>query len=226
MEGLQPRFITQYQTDSTGYRASYINLPIANLFALAYANLGNFRGPRFILDGVMDSVPFTYPKGREELRQWSTENTYCYELTIARELNKGISDFYQHMQQDLATYLPYYKASVERRRLKCLALTRTDSTKTLITQHRQSPAKRKIDFNGFEGVNISLNRFIQPLSSYYLQKYPLPVVDDSGYREPVDLSFRADMTNVRAINKELQFYGLQLVEREVEVTVLVIRPRQ
>ena len=224
VEGLQPLFITQYQTDSTGYRASYLNLSVANLFALAYTNLGNFRRQRFITDQV-DSLPFTYPKDRLQLREWSKKNTYCYELTIAPELHKSINDFYHQMQRDMENYFPY-KASIETRRLKCLALIRTDSTKALLTQHKNSPGKRKIDFNGFDGINIRLDRLIQPLSTYYLQKYPLPVVDNTGYPEPVDVSFKADMTSVQSINKGLLPYGLQFVEKEADVAVLVLRYRK
>jgi len=221
VEGFPSSFTTKYQTDSTAFRATYTNLSIASLFQLAYANEGNFRAARFIIDSNVERGPFTYPKDRTALREWHKENTYCYELLIAPELKWTINDFYRQMQRDMSVYFPY-KTTIETKNLTCLALVRVDSTKQLLTKDKSSRPLRIINLKGFDGINISLSKLVQPLSTYYLQNYPLPVVDNTGYKQPVDISIKADMTNVEAINKGLQPYGLQFVQMEVPTTVLIV----
>ena len=64
------------------------------------------------------------------------------------------------------------------------------------------------------------------LGGYYMQLSPLPLLDETGYTGKVDLDINADLSDVNAVNNELEKYGLQMKEAQRNINMMVIRPKQ
>jgi hypothetical protein len=71
--------------------------------------------------------------------------------------------------------------------------------------------------------NRPLKLLIGQLTLIFLQQSPLPIIDETDYPGMVDLVFNADMSDVESIRSALHAYDLDLVEKDREIEVLVIR---
>jgi len=125
------------------------------------------------------------------------------------------------MQHDLRLFFAGYRASVELRRVRCLALVRTDSLDKL----RSAGGEPGSSFGalGCRLRNFPLGRLASELDVVLMQGSPLPIIDATGYAAPVDLEINADMSDREALNAELARYGLRLEEGLHDIPVLLIR---
>jgi len=64
------------------------------------------------------------------------------------------------------------------------------------------------------------------LGAYYMQLSPLPFLDETSYTGNVDIDINADLSDVNAVNKELEKYGLQFKEAERDIDMMVIKEKQ
>lgn len=147
-------------------------------------------------------------------------NAYSYELLNGNYLKLNSN---QIMQRDLNVFFTEYTASIEKRRVKCLALVRTSNA----TEIPNSKGKSTAQFNSFgaEMTNCPLYVFIARMQ-YFLQSHPLPLFDDTNYSPWVDLSIKANLSSVKEINEALQKYNLKFIEKEAEIDMLIIRDKK
>lgn len=166
---------------------------------------------------VKDPSRLEYPEGAD-YNAWIRENGYCYELQMPRALD---SILFKRMQADLSRIFPQYKAGIERRTKKVLALVRTSSLDKIASKG----GTRDYKFTGLQATmkNIGINMLTSQLGVIFLQNLPMPIVNDTGYKGKVDLELNADLSDVKSLNSELKKYDLQLVEKDKEINVLVIR---
>jgi len=61
---------------------------------------------------------------------------------------------------------------------------------------------------------------------FFYQKSPRPVIDATGYNDYIDLKLIANVTNLQELSQALRAYGLDLVEKDYEIEMLVIRDSQ
>ncbi|MOA32021.1 hypothetical protein D3C78_1532090 [compost metagenome] len=73
--------------------------------------------------------------------------------------------------------------------------------------------------------NAKIGRFISQLNSQSLQDSKIPIVDDTGYDGRVDMSIKAKLNDVDAINKALEIYDLKFVVKDCNIDMLVIRDK-
>jgi hypothetical protein len=113
---------------------------------------------------------------------------------------------------------------MEKRKAKCLTLIRTSGEDKLKT----AGGKPKISFDNLGGVvsNKPLSEFIFKMTALYFQKQSFPVLNETGYVQNVDLRLNADMTNLEAVNRELEKYDLRFIKADRDVEMLVISDRQ
>lgn len=203
-------------TDSIlGRKITGRNQSVSTLYKIAYSPQGYFGRNRMLFE-VRDTIPLSFNGGR--LSDWLKEYTHCYELIVPPSLK---ADAFKIMRQDLERFFPDYKASVEKRRVRCLVLTRT-STKDKLLSKGSAPLS---DFNG-QGCRISnknLDVFTNRLGMLYLQRSNLPVINGTAYKGKIDLDIKADLGNVTSINQALQEYDLQFIEAERDIDMLVIK---
>ena len=51
----------------------------------------------------------------------------------------------------------------------------------------------------------------------------MPVIDATGYLEGIDLQLETNITDIASLRKALQKYDLDLIEKDYEIEMLVIK---
>lgn len=213
---------------SGGYRVSTvgehkkitaINMMVPKLFALAYggANQQYFGDNRIALE-TRDSAMFSPSFEGKIPREWWDNFTYGYELVIPLELSTRAHAI---MVKDLKQFFRKYEVELITKRQPVLALVRTSDKAPFATKGEEPYSQ----FNSY-GCTMrdrSLKQLVGYLNVIYLQNSPLPVVDATGYEQPVDLVLEANLSNVEELREALKAYDLNLVEQEHQMKILVIR---
>jgi thiol-disulfide isomerase/thioredoxin len=190
------------------------NLTIKQLYQFAYRDMDNFTNNRVIVR-AKDPVELTPDKN--DMRAWVRSHSYCYELILPKQNELKAYDI---VKDDLKTYLPRYQASVEKIDTKCLALIRTSQTDKLKTTGKTGLVQ--FDTYGCRLENTYLSHLVDRLSSFYMQKSALPIVNATNYEGRIDLSLEANLGDLTSVNKALEKYDLQFVERTIPINMLVI----
>lgn len=215
-----------FPTDlETGKRILATNCGLLSLFSLAYSKTGlYFDRNRTILE-VEDSNAF-YSSESENVDKAALQGgqVWCYELIVpASEAGRAL----EIMQEDLKRFFPQYTAKVEKRKMRCLALVR--SPKKALSKAPEPIVSK----GGMHGIDLSpsgieirnglLTDLVALLNADYLQELPTPVIDETGYTGRIDLKLETNRSDVASIREALRDYGLDLVEAERKIKVLVVR---
>ncbi len=199
----------------------YIRLTAASVSTLfQYAYSGNdfsnlFRRNRVEYEGFAPDEIATSKKGLD-YQEWARAagHVYNYELIVPPGQDK-----YGHMKEDLKRYFPQVDARVENRKRTVLALVKTGDV-----DFRPSQAdKYAIELT--EGMEITKGTFgllAYYLNFYFQQKSPYPIVDRTGIDFETDFKIRGRLGNRESLIAGLREIGLDLVEREEEIPVLVL----
>ncbi len=177
---------------------------------------------------VRDSSRFDWPAQPLEawLKKPDSLKLFSYEQIIPFADSVKLNDY---MLEDLNRYFGRMlgiEAVVAKRRVKCWALVRTTATDLL----RSKGGKPQMELgpnNDFVKVqNETVRRWLIRMLMYPMNQTPLPVVNESGYNDPIDMEIHADLTDPRSVGTALQKYGLdfKLVERDLDM--LVIRDKK
>ncbi|REA63568.1 hypothetical protein DSL64_03755 [Dyadobacter luteus] len=203
--------------DSTELRIVLRNTPLSSMFRVAYGGNGYLGKNRMILE-VNDPGRLRSDLTGQKYTDWKKQgNAFCYEVKVPAAVGK---EAYTIMQQDFARLFSRYKASMQRRSRTCLVLTRTDSV-----DHIRSKGGRPLmatEYGQFTLQNKKLLFLISQLNVISMQDSPYPVVDGTGYTDPVDLILDADLSDIADLNRALKPYGLTLNEKVREIDMLVI----
>ncbi|MFZ6009224.1 MAG: redoxin family protein [Bacteroidota bacterium] len=216
--GLQCRFDILRYNNGGVRRITATNATLQMLFALAWSNDSRYFNNNRILAEVNDPDRVTTHETNQQIvNAWMQSNTWCYEIIVPQHLSGKV---FELMQQDLLDFFPQYTAGVEKRKRMCLVLERTSTADKLKTSGNPT----RVDFGYYETTltNSTITRLVSQLN-IYLQHLPTPVVDRTGYTGNIDLRLDADLTQVNTLREALQAYDLDLVERETEIEMLVIR---
>lgn len=159
---------------------------------------------------------------QDEKTAWINANTYCYELRVSNELAEGkFSIASESLNKYFGSKLGI-EGIVQKRMQKYLALIHTGDDNLLRT--RQAESKFEINQFYLKITNSSTATLIWELATP-LQEMP-PIIDESNIKFPIDLELNCQLTDLKALNKELDRYGLQLVEKEKPMDVAVIRMKK
>lgn len=190
------------------------NLTLQKLYQIAYGNTEVFPNNRVLIRAkdTADLIP-----DKKDPREWVKHHTYCYELMLPKE---NAPQAYGIIQADLARYFPNYRAAVEKLNTKCLALVRTSTIDKIKTSG--NPGLVEFDTYGCKLQNTYLGHLMIRLSTFYMQKSALPIINATDYQGRVDLTLDANLADVASVNKALEKYDLQLVEKTLPVNMLVI----
>ncbi|WP_336834470.1 TlpA disulfide reductase family protein [Sphingobacterium siyangense] len=215
--GLSSIFTSKPLKDSTLVRLTFTNDIIPHLFGGAFGgNRGEFskKNMRFLVSDTTKLLP------SGDMVEWAKKNTYCYELILPKSRN---AEKYAIMKDELNRFFPQYEVYVRKELSEVLALVRLDTTDRIGT----GGGKEIATFSGvgFELRNASIKWISQQLGMIYLQNYPLPIVDDTGYAKAVDIKIEAKLSDVSSLNQALAKYGLALRKKYKEIEVLVFKDR-
>jgi hypothetical protein len=203
---------------------------IRSLFIKAYNEGGKFdfsRPGRCILN-INDGGLYAYPPNGELLEKWQREYSYTYDLYLPKWKE---SQQYSIMKEDLERYFPL-KAAVEKRRIKTLALIRTRDINQLMTRGGVPADQFFTTDEGSENFpparfirNLPFENLIQKLQWIFEQEQGMAFVDQTGIKGNIDICVDAgimDRFELKDFRTAIQPYGLDLVEKWVDVDVLVL----
>ena len=220
IEGLPSLYYATSSDSLTGRRIVATNATLPTLYKMAYGYAaGLYLNKHRILLEVADTTRFTNPSSGEAYRSWQRQgNAFCYELIVPPT---RLGEEWLLMQKDLERYFPQYQAYVEVRKRPVLALVRTSREDKIASKG----GRPMIDVKayGAQVRNRGLRGLVLQLNAKFLQHLRTPVIDKTGYTGNVDLKLEATMSSVAEIRKAFQRYGLDLVEQQGEIEVLVIK---
>jgi thiol-disulfide isomerase/thioredoxin len=162
-----------------------------------------------------------FPPKEEDLQSdWIRKNVFSYEMKLppAQSAQK-----FQRMREDLDRYFPF-KATIEKRNVKCLALVATKLSTTL-KSNGKSPL---IEPMTSKSPLIIQNKPVVSLISellYANTQFPMPIIDGTNIKYNIDLKLKSKLSDLEALNNELASFGLQLIEKEMKIEMLVIRDK-
>ncbi len=143
-------------------------------------------------------------------------NLYSYEYIVP--LSKA-DLLYPLMLKNLSEYADY-KATIEKRRVRCIVLKRTSSIDKLTT--KGGSTRFSFSMTGTTLKNASIYKLVNNLNA--IPTVILPIVDDTGITGNVDLTMGA-ISDVPSIRRALSKYDLDLQEEEREIDMLIIRDK-
>lgn len=192
---------------NNGTRTLYMyNLSIQDM--LTY---GFYQSNKVVLE-VKDASRYRYDVSQGSKREWMRKNAHCFELTLPIE---------KFQTQDLIlnelSRIFGVTCGMKKRLVNALVLVRISSQDKLRSKGTGAPS---YDITGhFNNISIAGDRFGDHL---YKAGMP-PVVDETGYKDPVDMELNiSDWKNLAEVKKALNRYDLDLKEEKREVLMFVI----
>lgn len=206
-------------TDRIGIR--FINEPLLSLCQIAFGGIdgGDFIYPNRLILDVPDPKMFFGPKNEYEQDQWNINNFFCYEIAVPTSKQ---SELLPMMQQDLNRYLNY-SVNIEKRLIKCLSLVRTSNKDKMRSVNTLNKVVQTDSSLLIEGVSF-MNGLIRRLK-FSNQSIKTPIVDETGYTGRIDMKINCPLFDIESLRRELVKYDLDLVLREKEIEMLVIKSK-
>ena len=202
------------------------NLTIKELFKVAFGA----RSPAFLSDNrvilnVRDSSLFDYPnkEDRPGLVKWFQDNSYCYEIMVAKQKDTSSVLCLSYMQKDLNDFFSSLGITGAKRTVKqrCLILRIDSLNKDNILTAGGAPLLEKNAYY-YKMKNLPLSRLVNDLRTYYWQKSVMPLVDLTSLSGNIDLDINANMSDVDQVRKEIAKFGLEIMEGERDIEMIVI----
>lgn len=153
-------------------------------------------------------IEFKNPERRVE-----DKSLYNYEYIVPQSKADSL---YPLMLENLSRFADY-KTTIEKRKVKCLVLKRTSTVDKLKTKGSEMTFLFSLSKTNLQ--NTSLYALVNSLNA--VPTISLPIVDETGYPNNIDLTMGA-ISDLNSIRKELLRYDLELVEAERELDMLVI----
>lgn len=213
---------------------------VALLYAIAFDELkGYFQAAWNIRPGkvhleMADTHKYIMPEDKEELIEgWIKNYAYSYQLIVSenQEQNK-----FKIMREDLKRCFDL-RATVEKRKVKCLTLIRTSTRDKLkakggtpvdnfvLTEYRSDQMDAIKTF-----ANKEFHVFSERLSGIIDYNLKMPFRDATGFDKKKLVSFQMptdvlESLNLASYRSELKKYDLDLIEKEWLMDVLVLREK-
>lgn len=213
--GITCGIFTRIDSLSQSIRVTWTNEKIINLFKTAF----QIKEERILLE-VEDKKRFEEPLGNRLTEEWKADNLFSYEISIPLRNRNKILDF---MKSDLNNFFENYlgfKGTIERRMFNCLVLIkRADGL--LNTKRGKSNVIASDSLYIWE--NQPFKKIVRHISKSYNNSLSRPFIDDTAFTGAVDMSISGDITDIENLKVHLNKYGLDLIEKEMEVEMLVIK---
>jgi thiol-disulfide isomerase/thioredoxin len=204
------------------------NQNIIDLYKYAYGNIPkgyvnwskerDFFNKRIIIDKVETNLVDTLPNKTKSGRRIEDkeESRFCYELDLPNSYDTTKALLY--MIQDLDRFFGI-RSSVEKRKMKCMSLSRILSDNKLQNRGLQSAVSVNKDKSEFTCTTCSLDVFVSYLNNQY--KNIAYILNDTNYKQLVDITI--NLTDLDSIEKSLHQYGLELKYIDKELDMLVLK---
>lgn len=209
-----------------GFQDNAINVKNGSILSLYEYAFGKFQAdyiaPNRVVLEVIDSSKFV--ANSKSYLSWLIENGYRYKLQVKDATMKDFA--FQKMQNDLNLYFSKQgiQGRLENRMTTCWVLQRTSTIDKIGTKGGE-PLESSDGFNRMV-KNESIKTFLSRFQFYYLQMSKHPIVDGTNYKGNVDIDITCKLSDIDAINKELEKYDLKLVKKEFPIDMVVISQKE
>jgi hypothetical protein len=200
---------------------------------LTNGKYGFFRPGRTIVQ-TKDSTKYFEPKNQNDYDKqvWQRGNIYWYQSSVP---NDKPYNLYELMKDDLSRAF-HLNAGIEKRRVKCLVLIRTSNRDRIRTLgHKPVDSFFHADRIGKDYgptrslLNQPFSKFSKRLTGLIEYGLKKPFVDQTGYNGDIDIQFKADALDsitLTGLRSALKIYDLDLVEKDIDMDVLVLHENQ
>ncbi|WP_222536431.1 TlpA family protein disulfide reductase [Pedobacter polysacchareus] len=205
-QGIDHRKPFSYDTLSNGYRTYFYNLTILQAFNSITFKLkprSFIPHPKRLILEVKDKSKYIYTPGKEFVSDWHRENDICYELITYKPMEdkERLKYIYEDLQHQLGVSVRW-----EKRPIKCLVIL-----KNKLANIDSLNATRK---GGTRTVISAIPVFFLDQTA----QYP-PAIDETGIKASVLIE---PFNSIDDLRKQLQYYGLDIIEAIKEIDVMVI----
>jgi thiol-disulfide isomerase/thioredoxin len=168
--------------------------------------------------------PGRYIRADEFLATWEKKNTYCYSITLPLTIPE--KERQQLVTKDIAHWLNVLQidVNIEKRTVHCLKLINLQKDIALL-QSKGGQSENSFDEDG--AIKKLKNGSFSSLTEYFnynVQGIPW-VLDETNIPKSskIDLELHLrSFQDIPALRKELQRYGLDLIEAQAEMDVCII----
>ncbi|WP_207424313.1 TlpA disulfide reductase family protein [Desertivirga brevis] len=191
------------------------NWRLYNMYRAAASELIPGFNEKRVLSNIRDSSGYYTPA---EASAAERRKNYCtYEIRVSL---KEADSLYAYMLKDLNRYTPYH-GSIEKRRVKCLVLTVIPGFEERLKTRGGTP---ELSFSpGQPPLMVNYSTKILLIRLNDLKYVPIPIVDETGLTENIDLSLSFFPTSEAELKSALLKQGLKLTERERELEMLCLK---
>lgn len=206
------------------YKALY-NLGVENLYR---QTLGYNQNTKFLVNELREKEKyFPSKKEGEDISEWNGKYLFSYESQVDL---KDKNTWHQKMLHDLNFFFGSrfgIEGICEQRLYNSLVLIKTDE-RLLPLSHNGEAVYKKSD-SCFKLKNYSFNYFFSRLSEIVTVKGKTPVFfNETGIDSnlKIDIQFTGNLSDINNVRKQLHKYGLDLIEAERKVEVLIIKEKE
>lgn len=189
------------------------------LYKLAYFGKSdwNFNDAEYLL---VSKSPILESDSQRSLEELFKTERYNYWLRLPED-RRTKPEMMKAMQLDLQKIFGHV-ASIERRPVRCWKLVTADGNYKRL---RAKGDKTHI-VNTYAGVTL-VNGTVRDLLRAISLNLPgfSPLIDQTGITFPITIELKGLMFDMDEVKKELQMNGLDLIESQVEMNVLVIKDK-
>lgn len=210
---------------------SCLNNPIISLYKIAYQN----EMPEFLsipLNRIIiesdNQAKFYYNKN-SSFAEWRKNNTFSYALKIPVEQT---ADFFKVMQHDLDRHFKL-ESRVEKKKMKCLVLTKVNNSKFLLSKTYQDGSKNESTKSGIMLAfqNVGMGELVNYIKDNISAKdKAIPFFNETNYTGNINMLFQIEKNNssnaIIFLQKELGKYGLSLGYEFRDIEILVIKDKR
>lgn len=193
------------------------NMDIVSMYEIVVADLFkqrgliNYNARSLIL--IKDTVVSNY--NSDAITRLPYVYTYACNAT-----DLDSASLYQYIFADLNRYSNYH-GSIEKTKVKCLVLRRTSKVDKMKTKGGDP---RGLNFDDPNPKMVNRPLTIMILRFCDLSFIKMPLIDETGYRLPVDVQI-PDGKNLAGLQKGLEKYDLELKEQIRELDMFVLRDK-
>ncbi len=202
------------------YRMSLYNRDVFDLFT--YAFRVPYKRERVIFE-ISESEKYKWPKDDNLIDEW--KNKYCFTYEIQVQL-KEKGRWKETMRQDVNRFfgnLFSIEARVEKREYKSLVLVMIEGGKIKISGGKKA-------FNHKDSllswINYPFRNVVSSLYELEDMSAGRPFLDETGFTGNVDMQLVGNLSSLKNVKTQLNRYGLDIIEANREVEVLVIKDRR
>lgn len=204
-------------------RRAFYNTSIVNLFKHAYGGFSESRlgiptDNRKVILEVDNPSKFIGPADPADVLPWQWDNSYCYEIQVRPEDTNQLAE---NMKRDLSAFFKV-NAGLEKRKISGYALVKTGGNKTLKTAGGFPLRSFHTIDRYYELRNQPVGTLVNILMNCLSRDL---IADETGIITNVDAKIY-ESGDLQSIRKNLKEYGLDLVKKDIEVEMLVIRDRR